>query len=294
MSHIKTAVFPVAGLGTRFLPITKSVPKEMLPLIDKPLIQYAVEEARAAGIEKFVFVSSPEKTMLNDYFRTNLRLEDHLSSKNKSDALRLVRDINLSPKSFWVTYQTEALGLGHAIWTAKEFLKDEPFAVLLPDDFIYSDRSAIGQMIEAHAEIGGNMVATMEVEREAISSYGCLDVKSRSGRCLSALGMVEKPEMDKAPSTQAVIGRYILQPSVLDTLSTVNPDASGEIQLTDAIAADIVRNDLWGYEFDGQRYDCGTKIGYLEATIAVAMDRKELAPALYRSLALNSETEVAA
>lgn len=294
MSHIKTAVFPVAGLGTRFLPITKSVPKEMLPLIDKPLIQYAVEEARAAGIENIVFVSSPGKPMLNDYFRTNIWLEGQLSSKNNVDALRVVRDVSLSPKSFWITYQNEALGLGHAIWTAKEFVKNQPFAVILPDDFIHSDRSAIGQMIEAHKKIGGNMVATVDVGREAISAYGCLDVEARAGRCLSASGMVEKPEADKAPSTHAVIGRYILQPSVLDKLTTTAPGAGGEIQLTDAIAADIESNDLWGYEFEGTRYDCGCQAGYLEATVAVAMDRAELSPALYRNLALKAGFGVAA
>lgn len=294
MSHINTAVFPVAGLGTRFLPITKSVPKEMLPLIDKPLIQYAVEEARAAGIENIVLVSSPAKHMLNDYFRTNVWLENELSSKNKTKELQVIRDASLSPKSFWITYQTEALGLGHAILMAKEFVKDKPFAVLLPDDFIHSDRSAIGQMIEAHANIGGNMVATMDVGLEAISSYGCLDVEARAGRCLSASGMVEKPAPEMAPSTQAVVGRYILQPSVLDRLSSTPPGSGGEVQLTDAIAADIATNDLWGYEFAGTRYDCGSQTGYLEATIAVAMDRKELAPFLYRNLTLRAGLDIAA
>ncbi len=294
MTHIKTAVFPVAGLGTRFLPITKSVPKEMLPLIDKPLIQYAVEEARASGIENFVFVSSPDKPALDDYFRTNFWLEDHLSSNNKTDALRLVRDASLSPKSFWVTHQTKALGLGHAIWTAKEFLRNEAFAVLLPDDFIHSDRSAIGQMIEAHARIGGNMVATMDVGRDAISAYGCLDVEARAGKCLNASGMVEKPSPEMAPSTHAVIGRYILQPSVLDKLAVTTPGAGGEIQLTDAIAADIAHNELWGYEFDGSRYDCGSKSGYLEATIAVALDRIDLAPALWNSMLARTEIGAAA
>ncbi len=280
MSHIKTAVFPVAGMGTRFLPITKSVPKEMLPLIDKPLIQYAVEEARAAGIENFVFVSSPEKPALDDYFRTNYRLENYLASRGSTDALRQVQDVTLKPDTYWITHQIEARGLGHAVWTARAFLRNEPFAVLLPDDFIHSDRPAIGQMIDMHARIGGNMVASMDVGRDRISSYGCLDVEARAGRCLSAGLIVEKPSAAQAPSTHAVIGRYILQPSVLKHLENAAPGVKGEIQLTDAIAADSAKNELWGYEFEGKRYDCGSKAGFVEATIALAMQREDLSSEL--------------
>jgi len=287
MSHISTAVFPVAGLGTRFLPITKSVPKEMLPLIDRPLIQYAVDEAREAEIENFVFVSSPAKPALNDYFRRDLRLEHYLSSRNKTEALRQVREVNLAPESHWVTYQTEALGLGHAIWMARAFIRDEAFAVILPDDFILSDRPAIGQMIEKHAQTGGNMVAAMNVPRAEISAYSCLDIEARAGRCLSASGIVEKPDSAAAPSTHAVIGRYILQASVLDRLETQAPGANGEIQLNDAIAADLERNMLWGYEFEGRRFDCGSKQGYVEATVALAQERADLALA---SMPLKAET----
>ena len=276
MSHVNTVVFPVAGLGTRFLPFTKSVPKEMLPLIDKPLIQYAVEEARAAGIRNFVLVSSPCKPALDDFFRRNHRLEAQLESAGKERELQQLKDINLPSESFFLTHQNDARGLGHAIWTARAFLRDGPFAVILPDDFIHASRPAIGQMIQMHGTIGGNMVATMGVIPEAISAYGCLDVEARAGRCLSASGVVEKPDAKSAPSNFAVIGRYILQPSVLDQLGHAKTGVGGEIQLTDAIAADSDRNMLWGYEFEGRWFDCGSKKGFVAATLALAMDCEDL------------------
>jgi UTP--glucose-1-phosphate uridylyltransferase len=284
MSHIKTAIFPVAGMGTRFLPITKTVAKEMLPLIDKPLIQYAVEEALAAGIEQLIFVSSPEKVALEEYFKTNIKLEQHLFAKKKPDLLSAVQSATLTADQHHFVYQTVALGLGHAILQAKELIGDEPFAVILPDDFVHAETPCLQQMISDHAKSGGNMVATMDVGLNAISAYGCLDVIGQQGRRLRASGMVEKPKAADAPSTQAVIGRYILQPSVMKKLETTVKGAGGEIQLTDAIAADTVTTPLYGYQFEGTRYDCGSKAGFLEATVAVALSHPTLSKGFQNTL----------
>lgn len=284
MSHIKTAIFPVAGMGTRFLPITKTVAKEMLPLIDKPLIQYAVEEALAAGIEQLIFVSSPEKTALEDYFKSNIKLEQHLFSKKKTELLSAVQSATLPANDHHFVYQMEALGLGHAILQAKELIGDNPFAVILPDDFVQADKPCLKQMIEDHAKCGGNMVATMDVGEHAISAYGCLDVLSQTGRRLSAQGMVEKPAPEDAPSSQAVIGRYILQASVMTQLENTTEGAGGEIQLTDAIAADTETTPLFGYQFKGQRFDCGSKAGFLEATVAVALAHPSLSAGFRENL----------
>lgn len=277
MTHVKTAIFPVAGLGSRFLPITKSVPKEMLPLIDRPLIQYAVDEAKSAGIENLIFVSSPEKPAIEHYFQSNAKLENHLFLNKKITKLRQVQLATLPEPSYEFIYQDAPLGLGHAVWTAREFIKDEPFAVILPDDFIHAEKPCLAQMIEHHAKTGGNMVATMHVEPQEISAYGCLDFSEVNGSCLKARGMVEKPDAADAPSTQAVVGRYILQPSVLTKLAVTKPGAGNEIQLTDAIAADTKTVQLWGLQFDGQRYDCGNKIGYLDAITALALERSDTA-----------------
>ncbi len=277
MTHIKTAIFPVAGLGSRFLPITKSVPKEMLPLIDRPLIQYAVDEAKSAGIENLIFVSSHDKPAIKHYFQTNAKLENHLFQNKKVANLRQVQLATLPELSYHFVYQNEPRGLGHAVWTAREYINDEPFAVILPDDFIHAEKSCLTQMIERHAKTGGNMVATMEVGAHEISAYGCLDYSEVDGNCLKANGMVEKPNAEDAPSTQAVVGRYILQPSVLEKLATTQPGAGGEIQLTDAIAADSKTEQLWGLQFQGQRYDCGNKIGYLDAITALALARADTA-----------------
>ncbi|MEL6167494.1 MAG: UTP--glucose-1-phosphate uridylyltransferase [Pseudomonadota bacterium] len=269
MNRVTTAVFPVAGLGTRFLPVTKSVPKELLPVHDRPLIEYAVEEAREAGIERFVFVNSRSKQALEDHFRPAPALEAELERKGKKEALAKVRNPILG-NALRVVYQDVPLGLGHAVSCARDIVGDQPFAVLLPDDFLDCQRPCLAQMVHAWRLMGGNMVATVDVGREAISSYGCLDVTHTEGRLLSARGMVEKPKANEAPSTHAVIGRYILQPSVMRRLKSTQPGAGGEIQLTDAIAADISSSGLFGFAFSGTRYDCGQPAGMAAATSAMA------------------------
>ena len=285
MTHIRKAVFPVAGLGTRFLPATKTIPKEMLPLIDRPLIQYAVDEARAAGIEEFIFITSPGKTALEGYFDSNPMLEDKLATAGKHQLLADLRASNMPEGQHSFVRQAQPLGLGHAVRLAARLVGDEPFAVLLPDDVIMAETPCLKQMVAAHAEIGGNMVATMEVPRAATASYGVLDIEHRFGRTVRARGMVEKPCPDQAPSTQAVVGRYILQPSVMERLQQQGAGAGGEIQLTDAIAADLACTPLNGYHFEGQRFDCGSVAGYVEATLAFAMARPDLAKSVSAALA---------
>ena len=269
MTTLKTAIFPVAGLGTRFLPVTKSVPKELLPVHDRPLIEYAVEEAKAAGIERFIFVNSRSKKALEDHFRSAPELEAELAEKGKMAALEKIRNPILGD-ALAVAYQDQPLGLGHAVLCARDLVGKEDFAVLLPDDFLHCDRPCLKQMVEAWRFSGGNMVATVDVGHESISDYGCLDVRSTSGRLMMAKGVVEKPEAHRAPSTHAVIGRYILQNSVMDALARTTPGAGGEIQLTDAIAADSVFSRLFGLEFEGQRFDCGQPAGFAEATMTMA------------------------
>lgn len=276
MTHIRKAVFPVAGMGTRFLPATKSVPKEMLPLIDRPLIQYAVDEARAAGIEEFIFVSAAGKGALEDYFDTAAALEMTLKAKGKTDALVALEPSRMAEGALTILRQGKALGLGHAVRQAKHLIGDDPFAVLLPDDVIKGPNGALAQMVEAHRDVGGHMVATMDVPRTATSSYGVLDVENRQGRVLHARGMVEKPRPDIAPSTQAVVGRYILQPSIFARLADLGPGAGGELQLTDAINADLPNAGVTGYEFAGERFDCGSIQGFVQATAAFALDRADL------------------
>ena len=269
MTKITTAIFPVAGLGTRFLPVTKSVPKELLPVHDRPLIEYAVDEARAAGIERFVFVNSRSKTALEDHFRAAPSLEAELLAKGKTAALERVRQTILGD-ALSVVYQDAPLGLGHAVLQAAPLVGNQPFAVLLPDDFLLCKTACLKQMVDAWSETGGNMVATVDVGRDAISAYGCLDVQKAVGKTLSATGMVEKPKAEEAPSTHAVIGRYILQPSVMAHLATTPRGAGGEIQLTDAIAADISETGLYGYAFDGRRFDCGQPTGMADATMTMS------------------------
>lgn len=269
MTNLKTAVFPVAGLGTRFLPVTKSVPKELLPVHDRPLIEYAVEEARAAGIEKFVFVNARSKKTLEDHFRADPVLEADLKGKGKLEALKKIKSPVLGD-ALNVVYQDQPLGLGHAVLCARDLVGDDAFAVLLADDFLHCDRPCLKQMVDTWQFSGGNMVATVDVGRDAISSYGCLDVHHTFGRLLTASGMVEKPEATQAPSTHAVIGRYILQGSVMRHLAATKPGAGGEIQLTDAIAADSRSGRLFGFEFEGRRFDCGQPAGFAEATTAMA------------------------
>ncbi|MDA7964017.1 UTP--glucose-1-phosphate uridylyltransferase GalU [Ruegeria sp.] len=282
---VTKAIFPVAGLGTRFLPATKSVPKEIMTLVDRPLVQYAIDEARAAGIKEFIFVTSRGKSALEDYFDHNLVLEQALEAKGKDDLLKTLNATNMESGAIAYIRQHKALGLGHAVWCARRLIGDEPFAVMLPDDVIAADKPCLQQMIEAYEETGGNMVAAMEVPAEKTSSYGILDVGDNAGTVTRARGMVEKPEPDEAPSNLAVIGRYILGPSVLYNLNQMKQGSGGEIQLTDAIAEDIGNGvPVFGYKFDGQRFDCGSKSGFLQATVAFALARDDLRDDLSRYL----------
>ena len=274
---VTKAIFPVAGLGTRFLPATKSVPKEIMTLVDRPLVQYAIDEARAAGIKEFIFVTSRGKGALEDYFDHSPVLEQELRKKGKNDLLEVLKSTNMDSGAIAYIRQHKALGLGHAVWCARRLIADEPFAVILPDDVIAGEKPCLQQMVEAYAETGGNMVAAMEVAPEKTSSYGVLDVKEDMGSVVSVNGMVEKPKAEDAPSNLAVIGRYILSPSVLRNLNQLKQGAGGEIQLTDAIAADISSDvPVYGYRFEGERFDCGSKSGFLQATVAFALERKEL------------------
>ena len=273
---VTKAIFPVAGLGTRFLPATKSIPKEIMTLVDRPLIQYAIDEARAAGIKEFIFVTSRGKSALEDYFDNAPELENTLRKKGKTDMLEMLKNTNMESGAIAYMRQHKALGLGHAVWCARRLLGNEPFAVILPDDVIAAEKPCLQQMVEAHAELGGNMVAAMEVPDDKTSSYGILDVKEDMGSVVSVKGMVEKPE-ENAPSNLAVIGRYILSPDVMGHLNKIKTGAGGEIQLTDAIAQEIASADnVYGYRFKGQRFDCGSKAGFLQATVAFGLAREDL------------------
>lgn len=274
---VTKAIFPVAGMGTRFLPATKSVPKEIMTLVDRPLIQYAIDEARAAGIKEFIFVTSRGKGALEDYFDHAPQLEQELRRKGKKDLLEVLKSTNMESGAIAYIRQHKALGLGHAVWCARRLIGDEPFAVILPDDVIAAEKSCLQQMVEAYGETGGSMVAAMEVSTEKTSSYGILDVAEDLGSMVRVKGMVEKPEVSKAPSNLAVIGRYILSPNVLTNLNRMKTGAGGEIQLTDAIATEIEEErPVYGYRFRGQRFDCGSKSGFLQATVAFGLAREEL------------------
>ncbi|RVT83396.1 UTP--glucose-1-phosphate uridylyltransferase GalU [Rhodobacteraceae bacterium CCMM004] len=275
---VTKAVFPVAGLGTRFLPATKSIPKEIMTLVDRPLIQYAIDEARAAGITEFIFVTSRGKSALEDYFDHAPELERALEEKRKTDLMEVLDATNMPSGAIAYVRQAEPLGLGHAVWCARRLIAaDEPFAVILPDDVISGEPPCLQQMVEAYAETGGNMVAAMEVPDDKASSYGILDVAEDDGNMARVKAMVEKPKPGTAPSNLAVIGRYILSPTVLDTLESQRTGAGGEIQLTDAIAAEIsAGRTVSGLRFRGQRFDCGSKAGFLQATVAFGLARGEL------------------
>jgi UTP--glucose-1-phosphate uridylyltransferase len=275
--RVTKAIFPVAGLGTRFLPATKSIPKEIMTLVDRPLIQYAIDEARAAGIREFIFVTSRGKSALEDYFDHSPELENELRKKGKTDLLETLKSTNMESGAIAYIRQHRALGLGHAVWCARRLLSNEPFAVILPDDVIASDTPCLQQMVEAYAEIGGNMVAAMEVPESKTNAYGILDIKEDMGSVVSVKGMVEKPPAGSAPSNLAVIGRYILSPQVMTNLSKIKTGAGGELQLTDAIAREIETSDnVYGFRFRGQRFDCGSKAGFLQATVAFGLARDDL------------------
>ena len=286
--RIKTAVFPVGGLGTRFLPATKAMPKEMLPIVDKPIIQYAVEEAREAGIEHFIFVTGRGKVVVEDHFDNVPELERVLKEHGKVEALQALRSFMPESGQISFTRQREALGLGHAVWCARKLVGEEPFAVILPDDLIKSKVPCLKQMMDVHVEVGGNVIAVMDVPKEHTKRYGILDVVEDSGRRVKAKGMVEKPEPKNAPSTLAIIGRYILHPEIFTYLDRWERGAGNEIQLTDAIAQTIDTIPLNGYRFEGKRFDCGDKVGFLHANIAYALDNKDLSNPL-REILRNME-----
>ncbi len=273
---VTKAVFPVAGLGTRFLPATKSIPKEIMTLVDRPLIQYAIDEARAAGIKEFIFVTSRGKSALEDYFDHSPELESTLKRAGKTELLDVLRDTNMDSGAIAYVRQNRPQGLGHAVWCARRLIGNEPFAVLLPDDVIAAEKPCLQQMVEAYEQTGGNMVAAMEVPPAKASSYGVLDIGEDMGAIVRAKGMVEKPKADEAPSNLAVIGRYILSPKVLTNLNQLKQGAGGEIQLTDAIAEEAASGKVFGFRFRGQRYDCGSKAGFLQATVAFGLARPDL------------------
>lgn len=274
---VTKAIFPVAGMGTRFLPATKSVPKEIMTLVDRPLIQYAIDEAREAGITEFIFVTSRGKGALEDYFDCAPQLEQTLREKGKTELLEAVEATNMESGAIAYIRQHKAMGLGHAVACASRLVADEPFAVILPDDVIAGETSCLKQMVDAYEETGGCMVAAMEVPSSKASSYGVLDVKEDMGSLVSVKGMVEKPAPGTEPSNLAVIGRYILTPDIFKNLKNQSEGAGGEIQLTDAIATEISKGEnVYGYRFQGQRYDCGSKAGFLQATVAFALERDDL------------------
>jgi len=288
---VRKAILPVGGLGTRFLPATKAMPKEMLPVVDKPLIQYAVEEARAAGIEDIIFVTGRGKTAIEDHFDHSYELESTLAARGKTETLEELRSVLPEEGQFSYTRQQTPLGLGHAVWCARNLVGDEPFAVILADDLVHAPTPCLQQMVDAYDEVGGNLVAVMDVPREHTSRYGILNPGAERGRLVAVQGLVEKPAPEKAPSTLSIIGRYILQPAVFRHLSDRQQGAGGEIQLTDAMAKMIGAMPFHGYRFTGVRYDCGDKVGFLAANIALSLDRADLRDGIksfIRSLDLNT------
>ena len=272
---VTKAIFPVAGLGTRFLPATKSVPKEIMTLVDRPLIQYAIDEARDAGITEFIFVTSRGKSALEDYFDRAPELEASLIAKNKTELLNIYNETCMDSGAIAYVRQNQALGLGHAVWCARNLIGDEPFAVLLPDDVIAAEKPCLQQMVEAYDKVGGNIVAVDPVPMERVSSYGVIAPVERDGRLIRMSGMVEKPPVESAPSNLAITGRYILQPEVFGLLADQGKGAGGEIQLTDSMARLMETQDFFAYEFEGLPYDCGSKLGYFEAVLAHALDNAE-------------------
>jgi UTP--glucose-1-phosphate uridylyltransferase len=277
---LRKAVFPVAGLGTRFLPATKAMPKEMLPVVDRPLIQHVVDEARQAGIEHFIFVTGRNKAVIEDHFDRQFELEMTLQERQKQDVLDVLRQDLPDPGSTSFTRQQEPLGLGHAVWCARELIGHEPFALLLPDVLVQHERGCLAQMIDAARELGerANIVAVEEVPPERVDQYGVVGVGARKGKVFSITGMVEKPSRERAPSNLILTGRYILQPEILDLLATQDRGTGGEIQLTDAMIALARTQPFYGLKFDGRSFDCGSKIGFLAANVSYALARPDIAP----------------
>lgn len=281
----RKAVFPVAGLGTRFLPATKILPKEMLPVVDKPVLQYVVEEARDAGITDFIFITSRDKGMLEDHFDFQPELHSTLAKRKDFQSLDILEASIIPSGNLIVTRQHEPLGLGHAIWCARRIIGNEPFAVLLPDEIILAQQPCLTQLMEAYDHFGGNILATMQVPREQISRYGILDVETEKGDILPLRNVVEKPSPEQAPSDLAIVGRYILQPDIFAILEHQKRGLGGEIQLTDAIAKLIsMGQPAHACRIRGRRFDCGNKVGFLEANIAFAMQRPDLAAPLREAI----------
>lgn len=284
MKKIRKVVFPVGGLGTRFLPATKSMPKEMLPVVDKPIIQYAFEEAKAAGIEQFIFITGRNKTPINDHFDHSYELQSILSVKNRARELELTRDWLPEAGNVIFVRQQEPLGLGHAVWCARNIIGDEPFAVILADDMVQAKTPCLKQMVQAYKKlgIGCNMLGVMDIPREQAAQYGIVDIdrkttgKLANEKLFAARALVEKPAPAKAPSTLSIIGRYILQPEIFTQLEKQSPGSGGEVQLTDAINAMIGKKQVYGFAFDGIRYDCGGLTGFVAANLAYALARNEI------------------
>ncbi len=284
MKPLRKAVLPVAGLGTRFLPATKATAKEMLPVVDKPLIQYAVEEARAAGIEQFCMVTGRGKTGLVEHFDIAFELEATLRERGKTDVLKMLNEMAVQPGSIATVRQQVPLGLGHAIWCARSFIGDDPFAILLPDDLVLSKTPCLKQLADAYYQTGGNVVAVTEVPHDQTNRYGILEIGKDDGRLVEVLGLVEKPDPKDAPSNLSIIGRYVLMPQVLDYLSKMERGAGNEVQLTDAMAKMIGNTPFHGLRYEGERFDCGDKVGFLEAQIAFALQRPDLSGAVRQFL----------
>ncbi|MES2302626.1 MAG: UTP--glucose-1-phosphate uridylyltransferase GalU [Pseudomonadota bacterium] len=273
---IRKAVFPVAGLGTRFLPATKAIPKEMLPVIDRPLIQYAVDEAREAGIEQLIFVTGRGKTAIVEHFDTAYELEHTMADRGK--LLDVLEPTRIQPGNLVTVRQQVPMGLGHAIWCARAVVGDEPFAIFLPDEMMVGSPGCMKQMVDAYNQVGGNLISVLEVPEEEVSSYGVIAPGARISDTLTEVtGLIEKPKREDAPSNLIISGRYILQPEVMRTLESQGKGAGGEIQLTDAMARMIGQQPFHAVTFAGQRYDCGSKTGFVEATLALALQRPDLA-----------------
>jgi UTP--glucose-1-phosphate uridylyltransferase len=271
---VRKAVFPVAGLGTRFLPATKAIPKELLPIVDQPLIQYAVDEAREAGIEELIFVTGRGKTALVEHFDTAFELEATMGGRGKTlDALEPTR---IKPGNLVTVRQQVPLGLGHAIWCARAIVGDEPFAIFLPDELMVGEPGCMRQMMDAYQQVGGNLISVLEVPRDEVSSYGVISPGGSHGALTEVTGLVEKPKVENAPSNLIISGRYILQPQVMRTLETQEAGAGGEIQLTDAMARMIGQQPFHAVTFAGRRFDCGSKLGFVEATLALALEREDI------------------
>jgi UTP--glucose-1-phosphate uridylyltransferase len=277
---VRKAIFPVGGLGARFLPATKSMPKEMLPVVDKPLIQYAVEEAKAAGIEQFIFVTGRGKSAIEDHFDHSYELHDTLTGRGKRKELALIDDLLPVPGQVAYLRQQHPSGLGHAVWCARHLAAGEPVAILLADDMVMAKTPCLKQMVDVYNRVGGNLVAVMDVPREHTNRYGVLKPGRIEGPLTEIKGLVEKPKPAEAPSTLSIIGRYILQPQVFDLLAEQKPGAGGEIQLTDALARMIGHGPFNGYRFEGKRFDCGDKAGFIEATIAYGLQHNVIGGAV--------------